>query len=301
MTCFFSHRGGKHPRWVLHKLLAVMVIAAMAWLSACASNERSCSDHSGCAADEVCSSEGMCENIALREKKHADIIQSLDDNTAALALWSMYGTAGALANATVMEDINQSSIEKSADGNAEVLCSMWDVRTDDLSFTITRNYPNGYWGSLPIADSSNARCGDDLETLAWRLLNCERISRDLPPVDCDLRLVWIGRQHGDDMVHRGFFGHINPDGQNTFARFSGRGILYQSAGENLARQYTIFDAHKAWMASPLHRRNMLEVQYDYAGIGVVASGHQLLLAETFLRNRDDPKPEEDASETQEEP
>src|SRR5699024_3816785 len=106
--------------------------------------------------------------------------------------------------------MDQDEMKALADSSA--LCALEDVRTDDLIFNITRTYPAGYWGDVPISDAHGGRCGSDLETLAWRLLNCERISRELPPVDCDLRLVWISRQHADDMASRNFFGHVNPDG-----------------------------------------------------------------------------------------
>lgn len=175
--------------------------------------------------------------------------------------------------------------------DTDPLCAIEDVRTDDLTFHTTRAYPGGYWGEVPIADPHAGRCGDDLETLAWRLLNCERLSRELPPLECDMRLVWISRQHADDMASREFFGHINPDGHDSFHRLSGRGIQYGLAGENLARQTSVYNAHAAWMRSPLHRRNILTEQYQYAGIGIVAAKKQLLLTETFIGGVDASSPE----------
>lgn len=255
----------------------------------------------------------MCEPREERRKTRQDLLARFGADVSAYTQWVRYGTAGApredaprdtsigfqLDGRTSSQqhsggddagaDAQAPNTNNATDDHAmaaladsSALCALEDVRTDDLIFNITRSYPAGYWGDTPISDAHGGRCGSDLETLAWRLLNCERISRELPPVDCDLRLVWISRQHADDMASRGFFGHVNPDGQDAFHRLTGRGIYYGLAGENLARQSSILEAHIAWMRSPLHRRNILTEQYHYAGIGVVPDGRQLLLTEAFV-------------------
>ena len=139
-----------------------------------------------------------------------------------------------------------------------------------------------YWGGLSV-EPANGRCGDDMETLTWRLINCERMTQGLPPVDCDMRLVWISRQHASDMQLRGFFDHTNPDGNDPFRRLLSRGIDYTYAGENIARHRSVLSAHRAWMDSPTHRRNILTEQYSRAGVGIVRYGGQLYMTESFLR------------------
>lgn len=282
---FVRHHRPAGLRWagLIALMLSVCVVG-------CRGSDASCTSNEMCAEAEVCGSTGVCEPNAARMQERRALFQRFGADVGAYSQWLRYGTAGARSAvgdnvSAVNRGVNSrkalgSSSEPIQEANA--LCSIEDVRTDDLLFTYTRAYPEGYWGDKPIADQHSGRCGDDLETLAWRLLNCERITRDLPPVDCDLRLVWIGRQHADDMASRGFFGHINPEGQNSFHRLSGRGIHYGLAGENLARQRSIFDAHSAWMDSPQHRRNILTEQYHYAGIGVVPQGRQLVLTEAFL-------------------
>lgn len=276
-------------------VLLVVLMFSM-WANGCRVDDESCTSNDMCAQTEVCSSAGVCEPHEVRMQERRELFQRFGADVGAYSLWLRYGTAGARISEEGNSEENNASYAHgeafsldseaafmSHDENApHVLCSLEDVRTDDLLFTYNRAYPGGYWGGTPIADQHGGRCGGDLETLAWRLLNCERLTRHLPPVDCDLRLVWIGRQHADDMASRNFFGHINPDGQDSFHRLSGRGIHYGLAGENLARQRSIFDAHAAWMGSPLHRRNILTEQYHYAGIGVIPHGRQLMLSEAFV-------------------
>lgn len=244
----------------------------------CGGSDAGCASNAECDEGLVCSSTGACEAPEARFQARRLAFQRFGADGAGYGRWLRYGTAGAIMS--VQSDVPL--LSDGTQGGSHVLCSTDDVRTDDLLFNYTNAYPSGYWGALPIADQQSGRCGDDLETLAWRLLNCERMTRQLVPVECDLRLVWIGRQHADDMASRDFFGHVNPDGQDAFRRLMGRGIPYALAGENLARQRSIFDAHIAWMDSPLHRRNILTEQYNYAGVGVVRYGRQLILSEAFL-------------------
>lgn len=240
-----------------------------------------CNGVGDCDAGMLCSAAGVCVAPADTADHDEQEAARFADDRAGLALWRRYGTVGSM---------NAKGLSREGHG----FCGLEDVRIDDLMFHHTTWYPAGYWGASPINDGQSARCGDDLETLTWRLLNCERMTQGIPPVDCDLRLVWIGRQHATDMASRQFFGHVNPDGNDPFRRLRSRGILYGAAGENLARQTTILDAHHAWMDSSLHRRNILTETYDYAGIGVVQYGHQLLLSEAFvggLSSPDDYEPE----------
>lgn len=234
-----------------------------------------CSTTADCASDELCMESGRCESSLRLMIGEADVgvldagrARAAELNLSEDPLWSSYGTTGSLQ-------------ESSSQLNETGYCDLGDVRTDDLQTSYEGWYPEGYWGDEPIAQSGG-RCGDDLETLSWRLMNCERLTHDLEPLACDVRLVWMGRQHGADMVSRSFFGHVNPDGSTPFNRFESRGIAYQFAGENVARQRSVLDAHLAWMNSPLHRRNILTEQFRFAGVGVVRNDGQLLLTESFV-------------------
>lgn len=274
------------PSWVKGWALAMVALALSLVVWACVEQGRQddpapvaeCLDDSFCAVGMVCSVEGRCMERERWLSAFIDIDSSADP--LGWFLWQRYGTRGARGDKAI-----------SADGHG--FCGLSDVRTDDIRFRYTSSYPGGYWGGGPIDDIGPARCGDDLETLSWRLLNCERITQSIPPLACDLRLVWIGRQHASDMAQRNFFGHVNPDGVDPFRRLEARGVDFGAAGENLARQHSVLDAHLAWMDSSLHRRNILTETFDFVGIGVVRYGHQLLLSEAFVGGLNSPEDELD--------
>ncbi len=163
------------------------------------------------------------------------------------------------------------------------LCAAVDVRTDDLAGDLDDAIPEQPWPASPAPDLPG-RCGNDLETLSWRLTNCERIARGYDPVSCDLRLVWAGRLHARDMVDRGYIDHRSPDGKGPFDRLDELGVSYSWAGENLAVFQDVESAHMGWMRSDAHRVNLLNPAYQRGGVGIASDGGRLLLlTETFTR------------------
>lgn len=75
---------------------------------------------------------------------------------------------------------------------------------------------------------------------------------------------------GQDMLAKGYWAHVAPDGTQPWAFFVHAGYGYQYAGENLARDFPdAASAVSAWMASPTHKENILSPNYKEIGIGVV--------------------------------
>ena len=54
-------------------------------------------------------------------------------------------------------------------------------------------------------------------------------------------------------------------------------------GENVGYAPTILAVHRAFMASPGHRANILDRDYTQVGVGVVYSGGRVWVAEVFRR------------------
>jgi hypothetical protein len=78
-----------------------------------------------------------------------------------------------------------------------------------------------------------------------------------------------------------YWSHTAPDGEEPWDFIHEAGYSYKTAGENLARDFSstgeMFDA---WMASPTHRENILNGQFQEIGIAVVSgtlSGFQTTL------------------------
>ena len=98
----------------------------------------------------------------------------------------------------------------------------------------------------------------------------------------DPELRNVARAHSADMFARGYFSHINPDGENPFYRISAAEINYLSAGENLALAQTLQIAHTGLMNSPGHRANILNPTFGRVGIGVQDGGiYGLMITQNF--------------------
>ncbi len=74
----------------------------------------------------------------------------------------------------------------------------------------------------------------------------------------------------NDMFKHNYWAHTSPSGITPWYWFAQVGYNYQSAGENLAKNYPTADATvAAWMNSPTHRANVLDDKYVDVGFAVV--------------------------------
>jgi uncharacterized protein YkwD len=124
----------------------------------------------------------------------------------------------------------------------------------------------------------------------WTLkgINYERLIRGLPMLQFDPTLMQAAERHSQDMISRGFFGHINPDRQNLEGRLIINGVRgWKLAAENLAINYDQLDpvtmAINGWMMSPGHKQNILEGRFKCTGIGVAYGANgSLYFTQIFL-------------------
>ena len=105
-----------------------------------------------------------------------------------------------------------------------------------------------------------------------RLINAERTSRGLAPLELDPRLVPVARQHSEEMLRLKYFGHESPVDGSPFDRLAAARISYHRAGENLAYAQSVAVAHRGLMASEGHRDNILRPEFTRVGIGVISAG-----------------------------
>ncbi|MFJ3791615.1 sigma-70 family RNA polymerase sigma factor [Kitasatospora sp. NPDC090091] len=109
------------------------------------------------------------------------------------------------------------------------------------------------------------------------LVNAERAKAGCGPLRIDPKLHTAAQKHADDMVARGFFDHVNPDGARADARITAAGYKWSQWGENIDRgpsaPSTVFSR---WMDGGIHQSNMLDCAFKDVGIGV-ASGPAGLL------------------------
>jgi hypothetical protein len=91
----------------------------------------------------------------------------------------------------------------------------------------------------------------------------------LPTLRTDPQLTAAAQQKAADMFNRDYWAHITPTGEQPWSFISSAGYTYLYAGENLARDFSDPQAVvSAWLASPSHRDNLLNPNYQDLGVSV---------------------------------
>lgn len=84
------------------------------------------------------------------------------------------------------------------------------------------------------------------------------------------RLSQAAYAKAQDMLTNNYWSHTSPTGTQPWKWFADYGYSYDSAGENLAKNYpTSSDVVSAWLDSPTHRVNVLNSKYTEVGFAVV--------------------------------
>ena len=130
----------------------------------------------------------------------------------------------------------------------------------------------------------NSKPDPSLESQMLELINHERTSRGLKPLEADPELVPVARAHSADMFARGYFSHYTPEGEDPFQRMKDAGIRFRTAGENLALAPTLQIAHTGLMNSPGHRANILNPNFGRVGIGIMTGGRRGIMVSQEFRN-----------------
>ena len=98
-------------------------------------------------------------------------------------------------------------------------------------------------------------------------MNRERRAHGLGPLKLETRLSLAAQDRVGDMLRKGYFDHVSPDGLDPFTWVRKRGYRFSLVGENLALGYrTSQSVVTGWMNSPGHRENILKSGFDEVGI-----------------------------------
>ena len=124
----------------------------------------------------------------------------------------------------------------------------------------------------------------DLEARMLVLVNEERAKEGLRPLVADPDATVVARAHARDMLARGYFAHVTPDGVDPGERARRGGLAFRLTGENLALAGNLPMAHRGLMESPGHRANILRPAYGRLGIGVVDAGRRGIVVTQVFRN-----------------
>lgn len=131
---------------------------------------------------------------------------------------------------------------------------------------------------------TNTQAMPELEKEMLDMVNEERRKHGLKPLKPDTALTTVARDHSRDMLARGYFSHVSPDGEDPFDRMRKANVRFLTAGENLAFARTLTIAHEGLMNSPGHRANILNAAFGRAGIGVISGGVYGLMISQEFRN-----------------
>ena len=105
-------------------------------------------------------------------------------------------------------------------------------------------------------------------------INDQRAQQGLGAYALDETLTAVAEAHAYDMVSRGYFSHVTPEGETLRGRLQEAGVELHWVGENIQRNTQPADrsvgtAISWFMGSRAHRNNILHGHYNKVGVGVV--------------------------------
>ena len=111
---------------------------------------------------------------------------------------------------------------------------------------------------------------DEARLLA--LINSDRAGAGLTTLAWDPTLARMARAHAADMAAAGRISHLSSaDGASFETRLGRSELRVRAAAENVARDRDVTSAHQSLMASPGHRKNLLDPDLTAVGLGIVAT------------------------------
>ena len=119
------------------------------------------------------------------------------------------------------------------------------------------------------------------------LINLERISENIDPVQFNQEYSNVAKNYGLKMYSEGFWCHQDPNnGYYATDRlrevgFKGKNI--SEVSENLAIASTIYSGHEELMKSESHRKTILDNEFNRVGIGIVSGPTGLIIVQIFSR------------------
>jgi uncharacterized protein YkwD len=126
-----------------------------------------------------------------------------------------------------------------------------------------------------------------LERRIFRAINAERRERGLGELRWSESLAAEARRHSRRMAAESFTSHDDPERGDVPKRLAAAGIAWLECAENIfsAQGYEEpgAEAVKRWMASPGHRRNILNPKFTHTGVGAaLRADGTLLVTQEFL-------------------
>lgn len=113
------------------------------------------------------------------------------------------------------------------------------------------------------------------------LANEDRQNKGINPLKYNKKLERAAFLKAENMFKEQYWAHYGPHKESPWQFILESGYTYAYAGENLAKGFSDSQSvHDAWMASPTHRANIMDGQFQEVGIAVVKG--KLLGSDVFL-------------------
>jgi uncharacterized protein YkwD len=102
------------------------------------------------------------------------------------------------------------------------------------------------------------------------ILNAERATQGLNPVQLDSTLNEVSKKYAKRMADEAFFSHTDKNGETTHERLINAGYNYRAYGENIGvGQSTEQEIMRWWIASPGHYENIVRPHFTHVGFGKI--------------------------------
>lgn len=126
-------------------------------------------------------------------------------------------------------------------------------------------------GSLALAPAASAEeitvpAPDPAAVRVLDLTNAARAQAGCAPLSLDPALDDAALRHTRDMADHGVMSHTGTDGSTPRTRLAAEGLSPWLTAENVAYGYDADGVVAAWLASPGHRRNLLDCRLVSVGI-----------------------------------
>lgn len=143
--------------------------------------------------------------------------------------------------------------------------------SDDIPQPSVGNNEGATTPKIPTSNN-NATSLTSEEQEMLRLVNEARSQNNVPPLQLDMNVCNVARVKAQDMIDNNYFSHYSPTYGSPFDMMKSFGIKFIQAGENIAGNQTVQNAHNTLMNSPGHRKNLLNPDYTHIGIGIKKGG-----------------------------
>ncbi len=137
----------------------------------------------------------------------------------------------------------------------------------------------------PPADGETAAPNPQEQQL-FNLVNSERVSRGLAPLQLDAQLIYLARLKSQEMIDLNYFAHASPTYGSSGEMLKNAGVKFSLAAENIGVGGSIKAIFDAFMNSSGHRNKIVDSRYSRTGIGIIYQpGRGYLITQLFLAPR----------------